>query len=67
VGLGREKEFGEKQYRDCVRAALAAVQETGARDACLYFAELHVPDRDAAGRRVSSFWPPPMSPTASIA
>ena len=48
VGLGREKEFGEKQYRDCARAALAAVQETGARDACLYFAELHVPDRDAA-------------------
>src|SRR5213593_3865864 len=48
VGLGREKEFGEKQYRDCARAAFAAVQETGARDACLYFAELHVPDRDAA-------------------
>jgi len=48
VGLGREKEFGEKQYRDCARAALAAVQETGARDACLYFAELRVPDRDAA-------------------
>src|SRR5882762_9833964 len=48
VGLGREKEFGEKEYRDCVRAALAAVQETGARDASLYFAELHVPDRDAA-------------------
>src|SRR6195256_4384926 len=48
VGLGREKEFGEKQYRDCARAALAAVQETGARDASLYFAELEVPDRDAA-------------------
>jgi leucyl aminopeptidase len=48
VGLGREKEFGEKQYRDCARAALAAIQETGARDACLYFAELQVPGRDAA-------------------
>ena len=48
VGLGREKEFGEKQYRDCARAALAAVQETGARDASLYFAELEVPGRDAA-------------------
>jgi len=48
VGLGREKDFGEKQYRDCARAALAAVQETGARDACLYFAELQVPGRDAA-------------------
>ncbi len=48
VGLGREKEFGEKEYRDGARAALAAVQETGARDACLYFAELQVPGRDAA-------------------
>ncbi len=48
VGLGREKEFGEKQYRDCARAALAAIHDTGARDACLYFADLHVPGRDAA-------------------
>jgi len=48
VGLGKEKEFGEKQYRDCARAALSAIQETGARDACLYFAELQVPGRDAA-------------------
>src|SRR5882672_7520025 len=48
VGLGREKEFGEKQYRDCARAAFTAIQETGARDACLYFAELQVPGRDAA-------------------
>jgi len=48
VGLGREKEFGEKQYRECARAALAAILETGARDACLYLAELQVPGRDAA-------------------
>src|SRR3989475_5268459 len=48
VGLGREKDFGEKQFGGCGGAALAAVQETGARDACVYFAELHVPDRDAA-------------------
>ncbi|HMH16638.1 MAG TPA: leucyl aminopeptidase [Burkholderiales bacterium] len=48
VGLGHEKEFGEKQYRDCARAAIAAIQETGARDACLYLAELQVPGRDAA-------------------
>jgi leucyl aminopeptidase len=48
VGLGREKEFGEKQYRECARAALAAIQETGAREACLYLAELPVPGRDAA-------------------
>jgi leucyl aminopeptidase len=48
VGLGREKEFGEKQYRDCVRAGLAALLDTGARNACLYFTELPVPGRDAA-------------------
>ena len=48
VGLGKEKEFGERQYRDCARAALSALRETGARDACLYFAELQIPNRDAA-------------------
>src|SRR6266571_3218834 len=48
VGLGQEKEFGEKQYRDCARSALTAIHGTGARDACLYLAELQVPDRDAA-------------------
>ena len=48
VGLGKEKEFGEKQYRDCARAALSGVKETGARDVCMYIAELQVPGRDAA-------------------
>ena len=47
VGLGREKEFGEKQYRECACAAVAAIRETGAREACLYLAELQIPDRDA--------------------
>jgi len=47
VGLGQEKEFGEKQYRESVRAALNAIHNTGARDACLYLAELQVPERDA--------------------
>ena len=48
VGLGKEKEFGEKQYRDCARAALSAIRETGARDACLYLGELEVQGQDAA-------------------
>jgi leucyl aminopeptidase len=48
VGLGKEKEFGEKQFRDCARAALSVVRETGARDVCLYLAEVQVPGRDAA-------------------
>jgi leucyl aminopeptidase len=48
VGLGKEKEFGDRQYRDCARAALSAIRETGARDACVYLTELQVPGRDAA-------------------
>ena len=48
VGLGKEKEFGERQYRDCARAALSTIRETGARDACVYLAELQIPGRDAA-------------------
>jgi leucyl aminopeptidase len=48
VGLGKEKEFGERQYMECARAALSAVRETGSRDACLYFAGLQVPGRDGA-------------------
>jgi leucyl aminopeptidase len=47
VGLGKEKEFGDKQYLDCARAALSAIRETGARDACLYLTELQAPGRDA--------------------
>src|SRR5262245_15956675 len=48
VGLGKEKEFGERQYRDCSRAALSAIRDTGARDACVYLAELPVHGCDAA-------------------
>jgi leucyl aminopeptidase len=48
VGLGKEKEFGERQYRDCARAALSAIRETRAGDACLYLAEPHVAGQDAA-------------------
>ena len=47
VGLGQEGEFGEKQYRESVRATLNAIWNTGARDACLHLAELKVPERDA--------------------
>jgi leucyl aminopeptidase len=48
VGLGKEKEFGERQYRDCARAALSAIRETQASDTCLYLAELHVSGQDSA-------------------
>jgi leucyl aminopeptidase len=48
VGLGKEKDFGEKQYRDCSRAAVSALRDTGAREACIFLAELSVPGKDAA-------------------
>ena len=48
VGVGKEKELGDRQFRECARAALSAIRETGARDVCLYLAELQVPGRDAA-------------------
>src|SRR2546422_4678144 len=56
VGLGQEKEFGDKQYRDCARSALTAIHDTGARDACFYLAELQVPDRDAAWKARQLIW-----------
>jgi leucyl aminopeptidase len=48
VGLGREKDFGVKEYRDSVRAAVSAIDRTGASEAALYFAELPVAGHDAA-------------------
>ncbi|MCU0897604.1 MAG: leucyl aminopeptidase [Burkholderiales bacterium] len=48
VGLGKESEVSAKSYRDAVRAATLAVADTGAADALLCVAELHVQDRDIA-------------------
>ena len=48
VGLGKQQEFGARQYRDCVRAAMRVLQTTGAKDAVLYLAELPVTRRDPA-------------------
>jgi leucyl aminopeptidase len=56
VGLGQEKEFGEKQFRDGVRAALSAIRNTGARDAYLYLADLQVPGRDTAWKARQLVW-----------
>jgi leucyl aminopeptidase len=48
VGLGREKELGVTEFRDAARAALRAVQDTGAEEAHFHFSELPVAGRDAA-------------------
>jgi leucyl aminopeptidase len=46
VGLGREREFRDKEYRDACRAAVRTLNETGAMEAMVYFPELPVRRRD---------------------
>jgi leucyl aminopeptidase len=48
VGLGKEEDFGAKALREGVRAAVRAINESGASDAILYLAELPVPGHDPA-------------------
>jgi leucyl aminopeptidase len=48
LGLGKRSEFDGKQYRDCARAAMRALQATNAKDALLYLPELPAKDRDSA-------------------
>ncbi|MGH6630174.1 MAG: M17 family peptidase N-terminal domain-containing protein, partial [Burkholderiales bacterium] len=47
VGLGREGEFRDKQYREAVAAAVRALNGTGAEEAALHLTELAVGRRDA--------------------
>jgi leucyl aminopeptidase len=46
VGLGRESDFGAKQYRSAVRNAVSTLADTGARDVHLCLPELHVAGKD---------------------
>lgn len=48
VGLGRQNEFGEKQYRDAVAAAIRALGASGSEEASLHLTELPLAKRDAA-------------------
>ena len=48
VGLGRERDFLEKRYRESVAAAVRALNATGAEEATLHLTELAVGRRDAA-------------------
>ena len=50
VGLGKEREFREKEYRDAVRAAIRALNETGAVDAALHLTELPLKKRNSTWR-----------------
>ncbi len=46
LGLGKGTEFDAKRFLEAIRAALRAVQATGARDAVLYLNEIPVAQRD---------------------
>jgi len=48
VGLGKEREFHDKEYRDAFTAAIKALDGTGAIDATIYLTELPVKHRDIA-------------------
>ncbi len=48
VGLGKEKELAEKEYRDAVRATFKALNGTGAADATLFLNDVAVKNRDFA-------------------
>jgi leucyl aminopeptidase len=50
VGLGKEREFDEKHYRQVVKSAMKAVNTSAAVDAVSYLAELPVKKQDIAWR-----------------
>jgi leucyl aminopeptidase len=50
VGLGKEAEFREKEFRSALATALRALQATGSADAAITLAALAVKKRDVAWR-----------------
>jgi leucyl aminopeptidase len=50
VGLGRESDFGPRQYREAVAAAVRAVAATGAKDAELHLTAIDIDRHDAQWR-----------------
>ena len=50
VGLGREAEFGPRQYREAVAAAVRTLNATGTRDAELHLTALDIDGLDAQWR-----------------
>lgn len=46
VGLGKQKSLTAKTWRDCMRAVVAAITDTGAKDAWLFLADVPVYKRD---------------------
>lgn len=46
VGLGKEKEFGDKEYRAAISAAIKKLNNIGGADGSIYLTELQVKKRD---------------------
>ena len=50
VGLGKEKEFREKEFSNVIRTSVKVLNETGAFDASIFLTELQVRKRSVAWR-----------------
>jgi len=50
VGLGKEKEFGDREYCDAIRSAVRTLNETGSFDGTVFLTETSVRKRSAAWR-----------------
>jgi len=50
VGLGKEKEFRDKEYCAAIRNALKALRDTGALNATIFLTEISVPKRNTEWR-----------------
>ena len=48
LGLGKRTELDSREYQNCARAAMRALQATNTKDALLYLAETPVKGRDSA-------------------
>ena len=50
IGLGKEKDFREKEYREAIRCAVKTLNETGSFDGTLFLTETPVKKRSTAWR-----------------
>jgi len=48
VGLGKEREFKDKEYRDAICAAIKTLNQSGSLEASIFLTELPVKRRDTA-------------------
>jgi leucyl aminopeptidase len=54
VGLGKEKEFNDKAYRQAVSAAFKALLQTGAVDASFFLTDIPLKQRDIAWKVIQT-------------